>query len=81
MTHPEKRDDLRRCFEQDGWDYEQPPLTGYLHEGYVQLLSGSHRWSAARLADILVPVIVYTRAEVEAAWGDLERWKELMDGI
>lgn len=79
VTHPEKRDDLVISFLEFGWDLSHPDLVGYQEDGYVQLLSGSHRFDAARIADINLPVRVYRRAEIEEIWGNLDEWRRMID--
>lgn len=56
----------------------RPALVGYRWKGRVQLLSGSHRWAAAVLAQLpVIPVVVLPLERVEAAWGT-EAWAEVM---
>lgn len=82
VTHPDKVDSLAKDFEDYGW--WGPALIGYFtydkpSEGYaLQLLSGSHRWAAALLVGVKIPVIIKSEGEVEAAWGHLDKWKALM---
>lgn len=79
VTRPEHRDALALAFVRDGWDPNEPALVGYrLLTGQVQLLSGSHRWDAARLANISIPVVIYKREDVDDAWGNVRRWFEIM---
>lgn len=65
ITHFEKFLELVSKFQNDGWDPLQPALLGYDD----QLITGSHRWAAARKANILIPVIVYSRRFIEEVWG------------
>lgn len=79
VTHPEKRASLAEAFSARGWSVSAPVLVGYRTDtGEVQLLSGSHRWSAAMAAGIRLPVVIHPDAAVRAAWGDLAAWRALM---
>ena len=83
VTHPEKCQGLVESFHTSGWDCARGPLVGYWSRedhGYVQLLSGSHRYAAAKFAGVLMPVVVYSYRSVLAAWGDVPKWKKLMAG-
>lgn len=63
----------------DGWGSGYPALVGYVYGDRVQLLSGSHRFAAAiRAGRWSVPVAIRPWHVVEAAWGDLDRWAEVM---
>lgn len=69
------------AFDQVGWDYDHPALVGYpwREKRKIQLLSGSHRWAGATMAELaLIPVIVVPFAWVDAAWGHPKEWAELM---
>lgn len=79
VTHPDKRNELLKEFKRNGWDSKKPYLVGYPFLGSIQLLNGSHRWSAALLADIKIPVYVYSYEYVKSVWGDLEKWKDLLN--
>jgi hypothetical protein len=84
VSHPDHVIELANHFVERGWDPSCPALIGYPWEQGVQLLSGSHRWIAAGMAEILVPVVVVPFSEVEDSWGDLDKWKRLMrrgDGV
>lgn len=78
VTHANKLQYLLRCFSKSGWDNQKPALIGYWDDESVQLLSGSHRLVAARMAGILVPVVVWDREAVEDAFGNLDRWQAIM---
>lgn len=78
VTHPEKVLALAAAFRDAGWDATKPVLVGYPYGGRTQLLSGTHRRSAACLADIKIPVIVVPREQVLEAYGDVEYWGRLM---
>ncbi len=80
VTHPIREWDLCRDFRRAGWDLSCPALVGYLSQGRVQLLSGSHRWAAARRAEIKMPVVVVTINVVARARRDgRDAWQRLMD--
>lgn len=67
-------------FAENGWDLKKKPLIGYLHShGFVQLLSGSHRYAGAVMAQLdSIPVVLRSEAQVREAYGDLEKWKDVM---
>ena len=76
----ERYEALRMAFTACGWALDKPVLAGYRALcGRVQLVSGSHRWAAARDAGILVPVWLKTREEVESFWGS-DAWLEWVKG-
>lgn len=60
---------LRQQFETSGFDRRFPALVGYPIDGKLQLLSGTHRHEAARQSDMLIPVSVWLRSDVEEIWG------------
>lgn len=78
VTHPDKEVDLAREFHVRGWHPDHPALVGYELGRRVQLLSGSHRWAAAKMAGIKIPVVVHPEATIVRAYGDLDAWKTLM---
>lgn len=78
VSHPDHVIELANQFDHAGWDHNRPALIGYPWEGRIQLLSGSHRWIAAGLAGILIPVLVVPLEVVQQAWGDLPAWAQLM---
>jgi ParB-like chromosome segregation protein Spo0J len=79
VTHPEKVEMLAQEFAAHGWGKGYPALVGYTTaDEQVQLLSGSHRWAAARLAKIAIPVVVIPFTDICAAWGDEEAWQRIM---
>lgn len=81
VSRPEQVISLAESFKTGrGWALYAPALVGYhLDERNVQLLSGSHRWAAAIEAGMpMVPVRLHPRAVVEAAWGNLGHWVEIM---
>lgn len=55
-------------------------LVGYPWEGKIQLLSGTHRHMAAGLADILLPVTLWLRSDIEKYWGTND-WFVVMEDI
>lgn len=72
--------DLYNYFIAYGFDQTRPALLGYFWENTIQLLSGSHRWLAAKYAGISLPVKLIPYSEVEACWGT-EAWFDLMKDI
>lgn len=74
---------VKRLFEQfrqTGFDERQPALVGYPFDGKIQLLSGTHRHMAARFAEILLPVTLWLRSDIERCWG-LPTWIKIMYDI
>ena len=72
---------LTLAFFGAGFDPREPALVGYPDgSGKVQLLSGTHRHEAARRANIMLPVKIVLRSEVEAAWG-LDEWRKVIADI
>lgn len=76
VTHPEKLRDLYEQFNLKGWDITKPPLLGY-SDKKIQLISGSHRHAAAKLADIRIPVIIYPMKRILKIWGT-EEWLHVL---
>lgn len=75
--------DLANKFIISGWGDKQDALVGYPYPGErsnkIQLLSGTHRWGAALLAGLSrIPVIVKPIEDVKDAFGDLDKWREIM---
>ena len=61
------------------WNFELPALVGYQDSVGIQLLRGGHRWAAAVLVgNVMVPVIIYTKAEAFAAYDDPLAWEALL---
>lgn len=71
---------LTEAFERNGFDKKYPALVGYPLEGRVQLLSGTHRHTAAKRAGILLPVTMFLRRYVEAYWGT-DNWIRVLEDI
>lgn len=71
---------LTECFSTVGFDPNEPALVGYPKDGRIQLLSGTHRHTAAKRAGILLPVTLKLRSVVEAAWGT-DAWTDLIKDI
>ena len=75
-------DMLAEQFARFGWDPTKPKLVGYVYNDgdstRIQLLSGSHRWEAARQAHIQMPVVLHNYEDVLAAFGNLEKWSATM---
>lgn len=82
VDRPELVRALACVFAMSGWDPDCPKLVGYEvgEPGNVgvQLLSGSHRWEAARLAGIKIPMVIFPYEIVLKAFGDVDLWRELM---
>jgi hypothetical protein len=75
----EQVDILAQQFTEAGWSRSCPALVGYRWDGSIQLLSGSHRWEAAKRAGIKVPVVLVPFERIERAWGiDLAEWSAIM---
>lgn len=71
---------LLEAFQKEGFDPAQPVLVGYPLNGRVQLLTGTHRRMAAFFHNnMLLPVRIILRSDVEAAWGTDEFWKLIRD--
>lgn len=77
VTRPEQVDLLAMDIETHGW--QGPPLVGYRLDGGVQLLSGTHRHAACKRLQFAIPVVLREFEAVKTAWGDVERWKRLME--
>ena len=87
-NNPRKMMDIARSFQMRqqiagnslaAWNTQLPALVGYTQEHGVQLFLGTHRWGAAvSVGGILLPVVVWSLAEVWEAYGDLEKWEALM---
>lgn len=76
VTKPEQLWELAVSMADHGWVGDA--LVGYLHEGGVQLLSGTHRRASAMLAALdSIPVVVWTQVAVESAWGT-PYWTSIM---
>lgn len=71
---------LYDMFVADGFDMAKPALVGYPLDGRIQLLSGTHRHTAAKYADILLPVTLWLRRDIERYWGRPE-WATIMQDI
>lgn len=68
-------------FERAGFDPDHPAVIGYPFNGRIQLLSGSHRFAAAKRLGLLLPVTLWLSSDVEKAWGNLEEWAKVMRQI
>ena len=78
VTHEEKREELRAAFLEGGYSATEPRLVGYRTGGVVQLLTGSHRWAAARVTGTVLPVVVFPEGVVRHAWGNLPEWTRIL---
>ena len=79
--HADKLATLLEAFRRDGFDRTHPALIGYPLEGRVQLLSGAHRFEAARRLGMKLPVVLWLRSSIEVAWGDLDKWAQVMEAV
>lgn len=73
--------DLVKQFEEDGFDRAKPALVGYVKDGRVQLLSGTHRHMAAEVVGIELPVVLWLGSDIDEAWGDLMSWRKVIEDI
>lgn len=64
-----------------GFDCSKSALVGYVKAGRVQLLSGTHRHMAALNTDTKLPVVLWLGSDIEKAWGDLEKWRKVIEDI
>lgn len=83
MRHPHDADKvamLEDLFRIHGFDTRMPALVGYIVDGRIQLLSGTHRHLAAQRAGILLPVTLWLRSDVQATWGT-ELWGQVIADI
>ena len=80
LTHPDKLEELISAFSESGWDETKPRLIGYFWEedNRVQLVSGSHRWLAARYVKIDIPIHVYSFEYIQSIWGT-DEWLALLN--
>ena len=78
VSHEDKLVELANEFVARGWGVNYPVLIGYMLDGRLQLLSGTHRHKAAEMAGIRLPVIVRNYDDVRSAWGT-DAWAEIMD--
>ena len=79
LTREDAMLDLAVQFYRSGWDRTKPALVAYEHVNRIQLLSGTHRCIAARLAGIEVPVSVQSYAMVALAHGNVDVWRNVME--
>jgi hypothetical protein len=75
-----KVEDLRQQFEENGFDINYSALVGYPLDGKIQLLSGTHRHLAAKQANILLPVTLWLRSDIERMWGT-DLWDKTIQDI
>jgi hypothetical protein len=79
ISHPNKVFELAEKMQENGWGKGQEPLVGYWLNGWFQLLSGTHRHGAAILVGLAkIPVVMRPIQRVKEAFGDLEKWHEIM---
>lgn len=77
ITHKDKFLELVEQFKIIGWNLKEPALIGYPFNRGVQLISGSHRWAAAMIANILIPVKIHEYEYIYEIWGK-DGWLELI---
>lgn len=71
---------LQHAFESVGFDTSKPALVGYVVDGMIQLLSGTHRHMAALRCDVMLPVTLWLRSDVEEMWGT-ELWSRVIEDM
>jgi len=71
---------LTVTFKENGFDPKMPALVGYPNGNRIQLLSGTHRHLAAKIAGIKLPVTLWLRSDVEERWGT-ELWPDVIKDI
>lgn len=76
-----KVEHLEEQFRTSGFGEDFPALVGYVLDGKIQLLSGTHRHEAARRAGVRLPVTLWLRSDVEGAWGLEEEWARLIADV
>lgn len=69
---------IRASMARDGWRQDCSVLVGYTVGNTIQLLSGSHRFVAAKQEGILIPLVLWAQTEIQDAWGDLDKWHKIM---
>ena len=77
----EKVEMLEKKFREEGFDKKYPALIGYPLNGKVQLLSGTHRHAAATRSGAKLPIVMWLRSDIEASWGELEKWRKVIEDI
>lgn len=71
---------LTKCFQERGFSRNFPAMVGYVVDGKIQLLSGTHRHLAAIRAGIDIPVTLWLRSDVESTWGT-DLWSRVIADI
>lgn len=79
--HANKVNALIEAFAINGFDQNHSALVGYPLNGRIQLLSGTHRHTAAVATKIKLPVTLWLRSNVEETWGELQEWMKVMKDI
>lgn len=67
-------------FRKEGFDTKKACLVGYPLNGRIQLLSGTHRHMAAKIAGVKIPVSLWLRDDVMRRWGT-DEWLRLIQDI
>ena len=75
VTDPPRLVWLKENLLRDGW--VGPYLLGYPLDGYVQLVSGSHRYEACMQLGMKFPVAVASKNTIELIWGT-DEWVDMM---
>ena len=70
----------RTVFATKGFDHNEPALVGYIRDGRIQLLSGTHRHLAAQLAGIQLPVTLWLHSDIKEMWAT-ELWENVIKDI
>lgn len=77
VTHQEHASKLIASIINFGWN--DRPLQGYKLHDRIQLLSGSHRYAAAKWLDIYIPVVLYEYDYLCSIWGT-DEWGKILTG-
>jgi hypothetical protein len=69
------------AFRKDGFNKDHPALVGYVLNGRIQLLSGTHRHCSAQAIGMKIPVTLWLGSQIDQSWGTLEEWAKIMKDI
>lgn len=72
---------LADAFYKSGFDDTKSALVGYVKNGRVQLLSGTHRHRAALYTQTPLPVVLWLGSDIDKAWGQTEQWMRIIQDI
>lgn len=81
VRKPERLYPLIDEFSTNGFDKSKPALVGYILNGRIQLLSGTHRHASAKVTGITIPVTLWLGSQIDESWGTLEEWMRIMKDI